>query len=246
MTVEVTADASAVCRTVLKQLLEQDWASKAFGNLEQLLSPAAASASQPEPAAAAAADAGSTSLAAAAAGPVADGTHAVKPASLEQHQYLHLLNERCEVTCLLTQLYSGANPATSPAIHDLDARRRAADDDDDDDGAAAAAAAASAAAAAQFLSELQGGLNWPTCSEERFVRLLQLLGGSVYSAAAGFAAVTPSGGTSQAAVLQQLSEALASSLILAALQPAQLLQDLADAAASGSHHRAPKLRATVT
>lgn len=31
--------ASQACRSVLKQLLDQDWASKVFSNLEQLLSP---------------------------------------------------------------------------------------------------------------------------------------------------------------------------------------------------------------
>jgi hypothetical protein len=104
----------------------------------------------------------------------------------------------------------------------------------DDEGAAAAAAAS--AAVSGFLSELQDGLRWPSCSEERFIRLMQLLGGSVFSPAAGFAAAaaaptsllqgawpgaasrawlqaggpgnSSSGGGSQAAVLQQLSEAL--------------------------------------
>jgi hypothetical protein len=37
--VDVMCPASRACRSVLKQLLDQEWASKVFSNLEQLLSP---------------------------------------------------------------------------------------------------------------------------------------------------------------------------------------------------------------
>lgn len=37
--VDVTSPASKTCRAVLKQLLDQDWAAKVFGNLTQLLNP---------------------------------------------------------------------------------------------------------------------------------------------------------------------------------------------------------------
>lgn len=37
--VDVMSPASQACRSVLRQLLDQDWASKVFGNLTQLLTP---------------------------------------------------------------------------------------------------------------------------------------------------------------------------------------------------------------
>jgi hypothetical protein len=37
--VDVMSPASQACRSVLKQLLDQNWASKVFGNLTQLLTP---------------------------------------------------------------------------------------------------------------------------------------------------------------------------------------------------------------
>jgi hypothetical protein len=78
--VDLTADASQVCRAVLKTLLEQDLGSKVFANLEALLSPkaggAAAAAATPPGAGAAAAAAAAGSIVPAAAG--ADGgTHVV-------------------------------------------------------------------------------------------------------------------------------------------------------------------------
>lgn len=38
-TVDVTSPASKTCRGVLRQLLEQEWASKVLLNLKQLLNP---------------------------------------------------------------------------------------------------------------------------------------------------------------------------------------------------------------
>jgi hypothetical protein len=140
---------------------------------------------------------------------------------VEHQLFLHALNERCEVLCLLTQLYAGASAATCPGVWALEARQReqaaaadeaaaAAMDADGADGGGAAgadrgstssllqdsrAAAAEAAETAALLAELQsGGLAWPSCGAERFTELLQLLGSSVYSASAGIVAAAHSAG----------------------------------------------------
>lgn len=169
----------------------------------------------------------------------------VKPPAFDQHRCLQLLNERCEVMSLLTHLYVGADALThhapddeqlsqmtlSPDIYAAQtilAQLSARQDPDEADQAEA--------------QELTGPLKelasmcWPSCSEQQFLQLLELLGSAVYAASAGAAAATvPSGqllltyvgaagraatdaagsgasngSRSQAVELQQLSEALVS------------------------------------
>jgi hypothetical protein len=145
----------------------------------------------------------------------------VKPADFEQRLHLHQLHERCELLCLLTQLYCGTDPSTSASchvLHTLAASASAAD------GPASEAAAEDAAQANNYLQELQA-MRWPECSEERLLQLLKLLGEAVFVAGGGAgAAAGPLAGTaaaglqqqgggwaagdSQAANMQQLGEAL--------------------------------------
>ncbi|WIA13954.1 hypothetical protein OEZ85_002523 [Tetradesmus obliquus] len=254
---DVAADASQPCRDLLNRLLEAGWEGKAADSLAALLKPRSTAAAA---AAAAAAGGGSGggagSSAGAAAGalvavqPAAELCHVVKPADLEQRLHLHQLHERCELLCLLTQLYCGPDPATSPACHALATLATSSSAAGD---AAGEAAAEDAAQAKSLLQELQA-MRWPECSEERLLQLLQLLGEAVFVAGpgggAGMLAGTLAGGgaggglqqqqqrggwaagDSQAANMQQLGEALACALLLAALKPGQLLQRLAGAAAS--------------
>jgi anti-sigma factor RsiW len=137
----------------------------------------------------------------------------VKPADLEQRLHLHQLHERCELMCLLTQLYCGPDPPTSDSIHDLHVLAASADADGSE-------------AAAELLQELQA-MRWPQCSEERLLQLLKLLGEAVFVAGSGAAGSLAGGAAgsqqlqagvqqrggwvavdSQAANMQQLGEAL--------------------------------------
>jgi hypothetical protein len=167
----------------------------------------------------------------------------VKPPACDQHRYLQLLNERCELMSLLTHLYTGADAlkphsgdqsremTLSPDIYAaqmlLQQIRSRIDQDESDE--------AEAQALTGPLNDLLH-LKWPSCSEQQFLQLLELLGSAVYTASAGTAAATAPGGQlmllytgsasraatetgagsgsngngnrSQAMELQQLSEAL--------------------------------------
>jgi hypothetical protein len=167
----------------------------------------------------------------------------VKPPAFDQHRYLQLLNECCEVMSLLTHLYVGADALThytsgqdqlsymtlSPDIYaaqTLLAQIASRPNQDVSDRAESDALTGS-------LHELID-MHWPSCSEQQFLQLLEMLGAAVYAASAGAAAATAqvslpytgaaeraaaeAGGSSsnnnnsssrsQAAKLQQLSEAL--------------------------------------
>ena len=174
----------------------------------------------------------------------------VKPYAFDQHRYLQLLNERCEVMSLLTHLYVGADALTPPtpahsqlshmilspdiyATQILLAEMAAKAEQDEVDRA-------DEDALTSALKELLG-MRWPTCSEQQFLQLLEMLGSAVYTAAAGAAAATApaaqlpwagtagrvwlaaaqatggvgnSSGRSQAMDLQQLSEALVSRMCI--------------------------------
>lgn len=123
----------------------------------------------------------------------------VKPYALEQHRYLQLLNERCELMSLLTHLYVGADALTphTPAQSQLSHMTLSPDiysaqtllaqitsklsQDDADDAASDALTSA--------LTDLVN-MSWPTCSEQQFLQLLERLGSAVYTASAGAAAAT--------------------------------------------------------
>uniref|UniRef100_A0A383VTA8 Uncharacterized protein n=1 Tax=Tetradesmus obliquus TaxID=3088 RepID=A0A383VTA8_TETOB len=252
---DVAADASQPCRDLLKRLLEAGWEAKAADSLAALLKPrstAAAAAAAGGGGGSAGSSAGAAAGALVAVQPAAELCHVVKPADLEQRLHLHQLHERCELLCLLTQLYCGPDPATSPACHAL-ATLAASAAAAAGEAAAGDAAAEDAAQAKSLLQELQA-MRWPECSEERLLQLLQQLGEAVFVAGAGGGAGMLAGtlagnsaaggqqqqqqrggwaaGDSQAANMQQLGEALACALLLAALKPGQLLQRLAGAAAS--------------
>jgi len=170
----------------------------------------------------------------------------VKPREFDQHRYLQLLNERCELMSLLTHLFVGADALThhTPAASQLSQMTLSPDiyaaqtilaqltsrpDQDDSDRAEADSLTSS-------LKELVN-MRWPSCSEQQFLQLLELLGSAVYASAAVAAAATApsaqlpwagragqpwlaaaeagagsssSNGGSQAMELQQLSEALVS------------------------------------
>lgn len=127
----------------------------------------------------------------------------VKPPAFDQHRYLQLLNERCELMSLLTHLYVGADALThhTPAHEQLSQMTLSPDiyaaqtllaqisarlDHDESDQA-------EADALTNPLKEL-AAMRWPSCSEQQFLQLLELLGSAVYAASAGAAAATvPSG-----------------------------------------------------
>lgn len=102
----------------------------------------------------------------------------VKPSDFEQRLHLHNLHERCELLCILSQLYCGPDPTCSPnnhamqqllKQHEQQQQQEMLTQQEADEAAAAAAAVAEVA-----------GLSWPECSEERLLKLLQLLGNAVF------------------------------------------------------------------
>lgn len=130
---------------------------------------------------------------------------------------MHQLHERCELMCLLTQLYCGPDPFTSASSHAVQVQLS---QQEQHGGKHAELAAA--------VAEVKG-IRWPECSEDRLQQLLELLGEAVFSsagaaAAAAAAVVAAAGGgvvvaagrqqwkgaESQLANMQQLAEALVS------------------------------------
>ncbi|KAF8066207.1 LIP1P [Scenedesmus sp. PABB004] len=205
---DVACDASAGCRAVLRRLLEAGWEGRVYDALAALLRPR----KQQQPGGGAVPGGG------------ADGAHLVKPLDLDGRLHLHALHERCELLCLLTQLYAGADPLVSPTNAGLPAlvdAARAAAGAEGLSRAEAASAAVLGAAATEALS-----LRWPECKEERLLALLQLLGDAVFGAGGGGGGAA--GADSQAGAMQQLAEALACALVLAALKPAALVTRLAE------------------
>lgn len=100
----------------------------------------------------------------------------VKPPDFEQRQHLYQLQERCELLCLLTQLYCGPDPSCARNSHALqllirqrEERQNLFSQDEVPESSVVEAAAAEVAA-----------LNWPQCSEEKLQKLLQLLGEAVF------------------------------------------------------------------